>query len=211
MALTTNQGLDIPDGSDNANVPLSFTNYNTGVENRLVQRYLSVADRAARNAAPFEGELSYLSDLNRYEWYTGVSWIPLLNQWAYGASFAAFNTASTIYTTAGAALVGAAVIAPPSGNIRVGWSSVVDNNNAAQQSLTGPQLNTGDVIGAGATVVAVSDSFTARAIGTNFVASSSFILYQGLTPGNPYNAFLLHRVTGGLGTFADRVLEMEQK
>jgi hypothetical protein len=211
MALTTNQGLDIPDGSDNANVPLSFTNYNTGVEGRLVQRYLSIADRTARNPVPFEGELSYLADLNRYETYTGTSWITLIGAYAYSGDTAGFSTASLVYTTAGATLIGATLIAPPSGNIRVGWSSYIDNNNAAQQSLIGPQLNAGAVIGAGATVVAVTDGVTARALGNNAVQSSSFFRYTGLTPGNSYNAFLMHRTTGATASFANRALEMEQK
>lgn len=211
MALTTNQGLDIPDGTDNANVPLSFTNYNTGVENRLVQRYLSIADRTARNAAPFEGELSYLIDLNRYEWYTGAAWTALLNQWAYSYDGPLFNTVSVVYTTVGGPLVGATMVAPPSGILRVGWSAYVDNNNAGQQSLIGPQLNAGAVVGAGATVVAVNDGITARALGSNAVQSSNFTRYTGLTPGNSYNAFLLHRATGATASFAQRGLEIEQK
>ena len=82
MALTTNQGLILPDGTDNANVPLTFTDFVTtagsGVENRLVQRYLSIADRTARNPAPNEGEISYLNDLNVYQTYTGVTWANLV-------------------------------------------------------------------------------------------------------------------------------------
>lgn len=81
MAVTTNQGLILPDGTDNANVPLTFTDFVTtagsGMENRLVQRYLSAADRLARNAAPNEGELSWLNDTDRYEFYTGAVWAPL--------------------------------------------------------------------------------------------------------------------------------------
>jgi hypothetical protein len=79
MAVTTNQGLILPDGTDNANVPLTFTDFVTtavsGMENRLVQRYLSIADRTTRNPAPNEGELSYLADLNRYETFNGVAWV----------------------------------------------------------------------------------------------------------------------------------------
>jgi hypothetical protein len=79
--LTTNQGLILPDGTDNANVPLTFTDFVTtagsGMENRLVQRYLSAADRTARNGAPNEGELSYLSDSDAYFFYNGTTWIPL--------------------------------------------------------------------------------------------------------------------------------------
>lgn len=79
--LTTNQGLILPDGTDNANVPLTFTDFVTtagsGMENRLVQRYLSAADRTARNPAPNEGELSWLNDLNIYQFYDGANWVNL--------------------------------------------------------------------------------------------------------------------------------------
>lgn len=82
MAITTNQGLILPDGTDNANVPLTFTDFVTtagsGIENRLVERFLSVADRTARNAAPNEGEVSYLSDVNTYYTYNGTAWVPLI-------------------------------------------------------------------------------------------------------------------------------------
>lgn len=81
MAVTTNQGLILPDGTDNANVPLTFTDFVTtagsGMENRLVQRYLSAADRTARNAAPNQGELSYLVSTLGYETFNGTIWISL--------------------------------------------------------------------------------------------------------------------------------------
>lgn len=84
MALTPNQGLILPDGTDNANVPLSVselvqgTSPTNGLENRLVERYLSIADRTARNPAPVEGEFSYLADLNRYDSYNGTLWVPVM-------------------------------------------------------------------------------------------------------------------------------------
>lgn len=77
MSLTADQGLIIPNSSDNDNVPLSVSDYNTGVESRLVKRYASVADRTARNATPTEGELSYLLDLNRFDFYSGAAWTTL--------------------------------------------------------------------------------------------------------------------------------------
>ncbi len=212
MSLTTNQGLELPDGTDVANVPLAMTNYNVGSENRLVQRYISSADRTARNALPNEGELSYLADLNRYEFFQPViGWLPLIPAYAFSSNTPLFTTTSTVYTTVGAPIVGQTIVAPPSGILRVGWASYVDNSSAVQQSLTGPQLNTGSVIGGGATVVAVVDDVTARAYGGNAVQSSSFFRYTGLTPGSSYNAFLMHRATGGTASFANRVLELEQK
>lgn len=72
--LTTDQGLILPDLTDNRNVPLSFSDYNAGVESRLVKRYASSAERALRNPSPPEGELSYLLDLNRFDFYTGAAW-----------------------------------------------------------------------------------------------------------------------------------------
>lgn len=72
--LTSNQGLILPAGSDTNNVPGSFDDYNDGVENRLVQRYLSSADRLVRNPTPNTGELSYIIDAGRYERYTGSTW-----------------------------------------------------------------------------------------------------------------------------------------
>lgn len=74
---TTDQGLVLPSAPDGDNVPLSFSSYNAGVESRLVKRYTSTADRTARNATPAEGELSYLIDVNRYDYYTGSAWFPV--------------------------------------------------------------------------------------------------------------------------------------
>jgi len=104
--LTTNQGLILPDDADNANVPLTFTDFVTtagsGMENRLVQRYLSSVDRTARNAAPNEGELSYLSDSDVYEWYNGTAWVPLskgyVGESARIVNSAGFTNATEIIT-----------------------------------------------------------------------------------------------------------------
>ena len=210
MALTTNQGLDIPDGSDNANVPLSFTNYNTGVENRLVQRYLSIADRTARNAAPFEGELSYLADLNRYEWYTGTAWIELLPASVYAFDATAFFVTSLVYTTAGAAILGGSVVVPPSGRVRVEYSSLLNHSVAGQSTFIAPQLNAGSVVGAGAVISASNDSNGARQAGTSPQTGSSFVYYSGLAVGTSVNAFLMHRVAAITGSIADRHIVISQ-
>lgn len=210
MALTTNQGLDIPDGTDNANVPLSFTNYNSGSENRLVQRYLSIADRTARNAAPNEGELSYLADLNRYEWYTGTAWTNLIPASAPVYEGTSFTTASAVYTTAGAPITGATIVVPPSGIVRVGWAALLSHSTAAQVTLLAPQLNAGSVVGAGATITAASDARSAQATGIGPWTVGAFIYYSGLTVGNSVNAFLMHRATAASGSITDRNLEIEQ-
>jgi hypothetical protein len=209
MALTTNQGLDIPDGSDNANVPLSFTNYNTGVESRLVERFLSIADRTARNPAPFEGELSYLADLNRYEWYTGTAWTELVPVPASASDATSFFITSLVYTTAGAPVTGATIVVPPSGVVRVGYAALL-NHSGGGQTLISPQLNAGSVVGAGATIVAASDANGARITGVGPWTTGSFLYFSGLTAGTSVNSFLMHRVTAITGSAADRHLEIEQ-
>jgi len=72
--ITPDQALVLPDLTDNRNVPLSFSDFATGVESRLVKRYASRSDRAVRNPTPTEGEYSYLLDENIFEYYTGAAW-----------------------------------------------------------------------------------------------------------------------------------------
>lgn len=200
MALTTNQGLILPDGTDNANVPLTFTDFVTtpgsGMENRLVQRYLSIADRTTRNPTPIEGELSYLADLNRYETYTGTAWISLYPQWAFAADNTAFATSSAVYTTVGAALLGVTMVVPLSGQVRVEFAANLDQSATGQPGFLSPQLNTGAVIGAGAVIVASSDNIALSTTNPDSIGASNFFVYTALTPGVSVNAFLQHRTTG---------------
>lgn len=212
MVATTNQGLILPDGTDNANVPLTFTDFvlgASGVENRLVERYLSIADRTARNPAPIEGELSYLSDLNRYDTYTGAAWIPLIPQHQFAFDATGFNTTSTVYTTVGASLLGATVVVPPSGQVRVDWGANTDNTAAGTEFIA-IQLNSGAVIGAGAVLVPVSDDLSALNATGDSITNTSFHYFSGLTVGTSVNAFLQHRVTANTGAFARRKISIQQ-
>lgn len=211
MALTTNQGLDIPDGSDNANVPLSFVNYNTGLENRLVQRYLSIADRTARNPAPFEGELSYLADLNRFDYFTGTTWLNLIPAASYGTDGNVFFPTSLTYTTVGATVIGGSVTVPPSGQIEVTWNSGLNNTVAGNATWVSVQINTGSTIGGGVPLVVASDVwglFSTGAAGS--IKTGTFYLFTGLAPGTVVNAFLMHRVSGGTGTVERRNVKVLQ-
>ena len=215
MALTSNQGLILPDGTDNANVPLTFTDFVTtagsGMENRLVQRYLSIADRTTRNPAPNEGELSYLIDLNRYDTYTGSAWVPLVPQTIFAPETTVYSgVASTSYTTAGAPVVGVTLTAPQSGQLRVDWAGLLDNTLTTATSFLSPQFNTGSSIGSGATVVAAADTISISNFGQSAIQVSSFYVYTGLTPGSSYNAFMMHRVDGGAGAFNNRKIALTQ-
>lgn len=210
--LTTNQGLTLPIATDADNVPVSMTAYNgpNGVENRLVQRFLSIADRTARNPAPTEGELCYLLDLNRFENYTGVAWVPIYPATVFAANVASFNTTSVAYTTAGVALLGVTLVVPQTGQIRVDWSSDVDNSLATGFSIIAPQVNLGAVIGGGAVFAAPTDDISVVAVGVDNLTTSSFYVYSGLTPGVDVNVFLNHRITTGTGTFARRKILASQ-
>lgn len=213
--LTTNQGLIVPDGTDNANVPLTFTDFVTtagsGMENRLVQRYLSAADRTARNAAPNEGELSYLSDQNAYYTYTGAAWIPLLSQTVFAAENTVYSgIVAVAYTTAGAPVVGVTTTVPASGQVRVDFASLLDNTGAANTSFISPQLNAGAIIGAGAAIINAADTISISNFGQSGIQTSSFYVYTGLTPGAAVNAFLMHRVDGGGGAFSNRKIAFTQ-
>ena len=84
MTITTNQGLIVADATDVNDVPASFTELlsggvtpSAGLENRLVQRYSSSTDRTTRNPTPNEGELSYLTSTDVYQWYNGTTWVDL--------------------------------------------------------------------------------------------------------------------------------------
>lgn len=213
MAITTNQGLVLPDGTDNANVPLSFTDLISGsgassLENRLVQRYLSIADRTARNAAPNEGELSYLSDLDRYESYTGSAWVALYPQTAFSVADAAFATSSAAYTTVGGALLGQTIVVPLTGQVEVSWAASMDASVAGAHFIS-PQLNTGAVIGAGALIVAAADNIAISTTGNDSVTMSNTYVYTGLTPGSSVNAFLLHKSSGTV-SIANRKIKVSQ-
>lgn len=72
-----NQGIPEQQGADPANLPLAQASWDGVMENRLAQRYASIADRAARNAAPNEGEISHLADVDREEIFDSVNWVSL--------------------------------------------------------------------------------------------------------------------------------------
>lgn len=76
--LTANQELPYPDETQHpADVPLFLQRLAEAVEKKLVLVYDSAADRSSRNGAPAEGQLSWLSDVNRLELFTGTGWTQL--------------------------------------------------------------------------------------------------------------------------------------
>lgn len=76
--LTTNQGLILAAPADGDNVPQAFSDYNGGVENRLVQRFLSALDRLARDPLPNVNEISGRADApGQPEVWNGTAWVPV--------------------------------------------------------------------------------------------------------------------------------------
>lgn len=80
---TDDQQLVLPVNTDLNDVPTHMASYNSGVESRLVKRYLSATDRSVRNPAPQEGEISYLRDINAYEFHDGSGWGALVSTAAW--------------------------------------------------------------------------------------------------------------------------------
>lgn len=83
---SANQGIPEQQGADLANLPNAQVAWDSVMENRLAQRYASIADRTARNPAPNENELSALADLDRLEIFDTTNWIS-----AYGRALFAFR------------------------------------------------------------------------------------------------------------------------
>lgn len=70
---TADQGLTLPLQADAANEQTAMASYNTGVESRLAKRYVDVADRTARNPTPTIGEISYLTNPGRHDFFSSAS------------------------------------------------------------------------------------------------------------------------------------------
>jgi hypothetical protein len=70
---TADQGLTLPLQADAANEQTAMASYNTGVEGRLVKRYVDAADRTARNPTPTAGEISYLTTPGRHDFRSSTA------------------------------------------------------------------------------------------------------------------------------------------
>lgn len=79
-----NQGIPEQQGGDPANLPSAQVSWDGVMENRLAQRYASIADRTARNAAPNENEISALADVDRAEIFDSANWVSLFTRTLYG-------------------------------------------------------------------------------------------------------------------------------
>lgn len=80
---SANQGIPEQQGGDLANLPSAQVSWDGVMENRLWQRYTSIADRTARNPAPTENQASVLADVDRAEIFDTVNWVSLAKRAYY--------------------------------------------------------------------------------------------------------------------------------
>ena len=79
MATTTsNQGIRIPQSTDDPDVVGDLGNAVADIEVRLVMVFTSATDRSTRVPAPTEGMFSYLKDVNKHYYYDGTAWQALV-------------------------------------------------------------------------------------------------------------------------------------
>lgn len=118
-----------------------------------------------------------------------------------------FTTTSLVYVVTGTPtppLCGVTFVAPPSGRVLLSFKGQLVNNSAAQFTIIGFELRTGDVLGSGNVVLAGSDDNCLANQSTAQFQFGTSVLIESLTPGDSYNTQLGHRVTGGTGTILRR-------
>lgn len=74
-AVTPDQGIALPVGTDLASVVAALANTVASIETRLNLRYANAADRLARHPAGIEGECSDLAAENWADSFDGAAWI----------------------------------------------------------------------------------------------------------------------------------------
>lgn len=106
-------------------------------------------------------------------------------------------------TGAGGTECQVALVAPPSGKVKISWSCGLTISNAAGFALMSWVFRTGSTLGSGTVVQAASDSVVCQNTGLTAENSfAQFFIMTGLTPGSSYNVCGAYRTTSGhTGTF----------
>jgi len=73
---TADQQLPLPAGADSADAPAFMTSFAGVAEDKLVKQYTNEADRTSRNGTPGQGEICWLQNLKRFEYWndTAAAW-----------------------------------------------------------------------------------------------------------------------------------------
>ncbi len=97
-----------------------------------------------------------------------------------------------------------AFIAPTSGRVKVDYGAAVVNDTVGAFTIISPVVREGDVIGSGAEVFSATDNEAVYNFGTSTISAGRCLLVEGLTPGDPYNVRLEHKVGSNTGTIGRR-------
>lgn len=140
--------------------------------------------------------------------------IDALSKTVYARNNGAGTTASTTFVLPTSSTVGVAFVAPPSGRVKIWWSSEHTHSAANGWTIQSPQIRVGEFIGSGTINQAPSDDIVTRCrsatAATGDKTISNFYFKTGLVPGSWYNVQLYARVnTAGTGTFEYQTLMIE--
>lgn len=120
---SANQGIPEQQGADPANLPSAQVSWDGVMENRLAQRYASIADRTARRPAPNENEISALADVDRIEIFDTVNWVSLRHRANFASVRVNANQSLTVSSTALQDVTSMVVALPSAGTFQ--WETVV--------------------------------------------------------------------------------------
>lgn len=102
--------------------------------------------------------------------------------------------------------VAVAFTAPTSGRVMIFTTARMVSSGATSGVLVAPETRTGATIGSGTVVETIGDGHGVSHYGSTFARIGASHIVSGLTPGDPYNTRLLHRVVSNTGSFALREL-----
>jgi hypothetical protein len=196
--LTADQGLVLPDTTDNDAVPASLAAFAAGVELRLFKVYASIADRTARNPTPTEGQFCWLLDLNRCDYYSGAAWVPFLP-----TIRPVDNTVATQQGTSSTAYVDLATVGPSVTVTGLDALEITVTTNGVNSVATNTSIMSFAI--SGSSTLAASDTRALIILGSAGQRMSMTCLVTGLTPG-VMTITAKYRVSASNSNFQDRNL-----
>jgi hypothetical protein len=177
------------------------------VVGRTVLRFASASARAANLAAPVEGMVSWLQDVDRAYVYDGAAWVELAR--ALTTQFVEDTTNRTVTSTGyvnGSSALSTTITGPQSGKIEVVASVRCDNSVGANT------LSSFNATGSGTgTIYTASDAPAIQ--WANTVSAGPFVASAVIscTPGETVTVILQHRVAAAsTGNLRYRSLKVRQ-
>lgn len=195
------QGISIADLGMAPDAEALAKNIANPLASRSVMRFASASVRSAAlvdAAAPVEGMLSWLQDVNKLYVYEGAQWVELGRYlppvFVPDAANLAFTNPGATYAS-GSRPLAAVITVPPSGKVLATWGVRVDNTVGAN-TLSCP-LATGVSSG---TVFTPDDTVATQWNDTTSAGPMTGMVQITATPGDTLTATLQHRIAGGGGT-----------